>query len=222
MGDYRVLASRRDAHRPSAPAGRAAAPLRPPRHRARARLPDVPVWAVQVLEEAPPAGAEPVEWLLLTTTAVPDVTTATTCVARYGGRWGMEVWQKILKSGCRIAARQLGSAAGLARCLTLSSVIAWRILYATMLGRALPDVPCTVLLALEEWQALYCAIHRTPTPPETPPSLRQALRWIAQLGGFLAHRKAGEPGVTVLWRGWQHLIDLTIMYRIMRSPPSDA
>jgi hypothetical protein len=65
--------------------------LRPPRHRARERLPVVPIWAVQVLEEQPPAGAEPVEWLLLTTAVVPDVATATTCVDWYGGRWGIEM-----------------------------------------------------------------------------------------------------------------------------------
>jgi len=91
-----------------------------------------------------------------------------------------------------------------------------------MLGRVVPDLPCTVLLDLDDWQALYGAIQRTPPPPDTPPSLRQALLWMAQLGGFLASRKAGEPGVTVLWRGFQHLFDLTMMYRIMRSPPSQV
>jgi hypothetical protein len=71
--------------------------LRPPRHRARERLPVVPIWAVQVLEEQPPAGAEPVEWLLLTTAVVPDVATATTCVDWYGGRWGIETNLRHLK-----------------------------------------------------------------------------------------------------------------------------
>jgi hypothetical protein len=42
--------------------------------------------------------------------------------------------------------------------LTLYSVIAWRIFYATMLARAVPEMPCSVLLDLDEWQALYCAI----------------------------------------------------------------
>ena len=53
-----------------------------------------------------------------------------------------------------------------------------------MLARAVPEMPCSVLLAIEEWQALYCAIHHCPTPPEQPPSLGQAVRWIAQLGGL--------------------------------------
>jgi hypothetical protein len=170
------------------------------------------------VEEHPPTGVEPLEWLLLTTTAVPTVERAVERVEWYGVRFGIEVWHKVLKSGCRIEARQLETGERLQRCLPLYSVLAWRSLCATLLSRALPELPCTVLLALEEWQALYCAIHHTPTPPPMPPSLRQAVRWIARLGGFLARRGDGEPGVTVLWKGFQHLADLTTMYCIMRPP----
>jgi Transposase DNA-binding/Transposase Tn5 dimerisation domain len=190
--------------------------LCPPGHRKRARWPTGPLWAVQALEEASPAGTAPIEWLLLTTCAVHTTAEALTRVDWYACRWGVEVWHRILQSGGRIAARQWETAERLQRCLPLYSGIAWRIFYATMLCRAVPDVPCTALLALEEWQALYCAIHRTSTPPETPPPLRQAVHWIAQLGGFLARRGDGEPGATVLWKGFQHLADLTTMYCIMR------
>ena len=134
----------------------------------------------------------------------------------YSCRWGIEVWHRILKSGCRIEARQLASGERLQRCLTLYSVIAWRIFSATMLARAVPDMPCSVLLDLDEWQALYCAIHQCPTPPEEPPSLVQAVHWIAQLGGFVGRRRRDQPGTETLWRGFQHLMDLTKMYRIMR------
>src|SRR5215510_3484375 len=192
--------------------------LCPPRHRRTEKLPPVPVWAVHVVEEHPPAGLEPLEWLLLTTCAVHTVANAQERVAWYACRFGIEVWHKVLKSGCRVETQQLASGTQLQRSLPLYSVIAWRILYATMLSRALPELPCTVLLALEEWQALYCAIHHTPTPPTTPPTLQQAVRWIARLGGFLERRGDGEPGVTVLWRGFQHLADLTTMYCIMRPP----
>jgi Transposase DNA-binding/Transposase Tn5 dimerisation domain len=193
--------------------------LCPPRHRKRERLPAVALWAVHALEERPPTGTAPIEWLLLTTVAVHTATEALARVDWYACRWGVEVWHRILKSGCRIEARQLETAERLQRCLPLYSVIAWRIFYATMLSRAVPEVPCTALLELEEWQALYCAIHQTPTPPPTPPSLRQAVHWIAQLGGFLARRGDGEPGATVLWKGFQHLTDLTTMYCIMRPAP---
>ena len=190
--------------------------LRPPRHRQREGLPVVTLWAVQVQEVEPPADVTPIEWLLLTTVAVDTVDDATQCVQWYACRWGIEVWHRILKSGCRIEARQLASGERLQRCLTLYSVIAWRIFYATMLARAVPDMPCSVLLDLDEWQALYCAIHQCPTPPAEPPSLAQAVHWIAQLGGFVGRRRRDQPGTETLWRGFQHLMDLTKMYRIMR------
>jgi hypothetical protein len=194
--------------------------LGPPTHRTAEKLPSIAVWAVQAVEEQPPAGCDPIEWVLLTTCAVHTPADAVTRVDWYACRWGIEVWHKVLKSGCRIEARQLETADRLRRCLAVYSVLAWRLLYATLLSRALPEAPCTALLEPEEWQALYCAIHVTATPPATPPPLRQAIHWIGRLGGFLARHGDGEPGVTVLWRGFQHLTDLTFMYRIMRPLPA--
>ena len=83
----------------------------------------------------------------------------------------MEVWHKVLKSGCAIEQRQLASAANLQRALAVYSVIAWRLLSVTLLARAAPDVSCISLLEAAEWQALYCAIHKTTQPPSTPPTL---------------------------------------------------
>jgi Transposase DNA-binding/Transposase Tn5 dimerisation domain len=194
--------------------------LCPPRHRKAEGLPAVTLWAVQVQEnEAPPEG-EPIEWLLLTTVAVETIEDAIERVQWYSCRWGIEVWHRILKSGCRIEARQLETAERLRRCLALYSVLAWRILYATMLARSVPEAPCSILLDPEEWQALYCAIHRVPQPPAEPPSLAQVVEWIARLGGFVGRRRRDHPGPEVLWRGFQHLSDLTTMYCIMRPPPS--
>jgi Transposase Tn5 dimerisation domain len=180
----------------------------------------VTLWAVQVHESEPPPEGEPIEWLLLTTVAVETIEDAIERVQWYSCRWGLEVWHRILKSGCRIEARQLETAERLRRCLALYSVLAWRILYATMLARSVPEAPCSVLLDPEEWQALYCAIHRVPQPPSEPPSLAQVVRWIAQLGGFVGRRRRDHPGPEVLWRGFQHLSDLTTMYCIMRPAPS--
>jgi hypothetical protein len=194
--------------------------LRPPNSRAKEKLPKVTVWAVWAVETAPPAGVKAVEWLLLTTVPIETSDDALERLAWYAARWGIEVWHKVLKSGCRIEARQLETAERLTRCLTLYSVIAWRILYATMLARAAPDLSCTVLLDEDEWQALYCRIKGVAITPSKPPSLRQAVRWIGQLGGFLGRKGDGEPGVTVLWKGLQHLVDLTAMYRIMRPTPA--
>jgi hypothetical protein len=193
--------------------------LCPPRHRKAEGLPGVTLWAVQVREIDPPLDSQPIEWLLLTTVAVQTAEEARERVGWYACRWGIAVGHRILKSGGRIAARQLATAERLQRCLTLYSVIAWRVLYATMLARAVPELPCSVRLELEEWQALYCAIHQCPPPPDEPPSLAQAVHWIAQLGGFVGRRRRDQPGPETLWRGFQHLMDLTRMYHIMRLAP---
>ena len=190
--------------------------LRPPQHRKAEGLPAITLWAVQVCEVEPPAEGEPIEWLLFTTVAVETADDAIERVQWYSCRWGIEVWHRILKSGCHLEARQLQKAERLRRALALYSVLAWRILYATMLARAVPEVPCSLLLEPDEWQALYCAIHRVPTPPAEPPTLGQAVAWIAQLGGFVGRRRCDRPGAEVMWRGFQHLSDLTTMYCIMR------
>jgi hypothetical protein len=194
--------------------------LRPPRHRTKEGLAAVTLWAVLAIEPNPPPGAKALEWLLLTTVPVETVERAEERLAWYGCRWGIEVWHLVLKSGCRLEAKQLAEADRLRRCLAVLSVVAWRILYATMLARDLPDAPASLLLDRDEWEALCCAIQRVPTPPAEPPSLRQAVRWLAQLGGFQARAADGEPGVTVLWRGFQHLADLRMMYAIMKPSRS--
>jgi hypothetical protein len=187
--------------------------LKPPH--ARKRLGTVDVWGILATEVSPPQGA-PIEWLLLTTVPAPVVNDAIERVHWYTCRWTIEVWHRVLKTGCRIESRQLETVERLAVALTLYSIIAWRILYATMLSRIAPELPCTVLLTKEEWQALYCNIKRVPEPIAKPPSLALVVLWIAKLGGFLARKGDGAPGPQVLWRGFQHLPHITDMFLIMR------
>lgn len=190
--------------------------LNPPKKRAAESLPRVTVWAVLAREESPPNGAEPIEWMLLTTLPVDRPPDALRCLEWYACRWGIEVWHKVLKSGCQIEARELQTADRLIRCLAVYSVVAWYVLFATMLARDLPDEPCTLLLDDDQWQALYCVVHNTAILPAEPPTLRQAIRWIAKFGGFLGRKGDGEPGIKSLWQGLQRLFDMTIMYRALR------
>jgi hypothetical protein len=189
--------------------------LRPPTSRAKEHLPNVTIWAVWAIERTPPPGAEPVEWLLLTTVPITTTKDALERLGWYALRWGIEVWHNVLKSGGQIEKVQLETAERLIRCLTRYSVIAWRIFYATMLTRAVPDAPCTVLLDDAEWQGRYCRIHRVAIAPTKPPTLHQVVRWIAKLGGFQGRKGDGHPGVTVMWNGFQRLVEIAEMYRIM-------
>lgn len=191
--------------------------LRPPKHREDEHLPAVSVTAVWVIEPNPPPETDPLTWMLLTTLPVTTPAQAHEVVDWYCCRWEIEVWHRVLKSTCKIEERQLETAQRLHRCLALTSVVAWRILFATRLARAEPDLPCTDLLDSHEWQALACRMLKTPTPPPDPPSRRQAVRWIAQLGGFPARASDGDPGPTTLARGFLRLAELSTLFLILST-----
>jgi hypothetical protein len=124
-----------------------------------------------------------------------------------------------LKSGCRIKDRQLGTATRLQACLGIDMVVAWRIYHLAMLGREVPDHPCTVFFEEVEWKALHCYHYQTSVPPDEPPSMAQAVRMLAKMGGHLGRRRDGPPGTQVLWRGLQHLDVAVQMYNIFTRLP---
>jgi hypothetical protein len=185
--------------------------LRPPKRLTGEAL---SLWAIHAIEPDPPQGGEAVEWLLLTTVPTRTLEDAFERLAWYAARWNIEVFHRTLKSGCRIEDRRLADAESLQACLALDLVVAWRVMHLAKLGRETPDVPCSVFFEEAEWQALSCYHHRTPTPPATPPSLGEAMRMVAKLGGFLGRKGDGHPGATVLWRGLDKLAFITDTYTI--------
>lgn len=196
----------------------AAVTLKPPISRRKEKLPTLPIWGVLAQESHPPAGEAAVEWLLLTTLPVETFAQATTYLDWYACRWVIETYHKVLKSGCRVEERQFADADNLQRYLALDGVVAWRVLYLTMLARQAPDLPCSVILETHEWQALYGFLHKTQSPPQQVPSLTQAIRWLAQLGGFLGRKGDGDPGPMSLWRGLQRLSDIADAWLLFHAP----
>ena len=194
----------------------AAVQLQSPRHLAARRLAPVPACVILLQEIDAPPDQKPVQWLLLTTLAVHTLAEASQCVIWYSWRWRIERLHFVLKSGCSYEKLQLETTERLWRALAIYLIVAWRVLYIDMVGRTLPTAPCTIFLTPDEWQALYCRRMKTPTPPPDPPDCRTAVRWLAQLGGFLGRKGDGEPGVKTLWRGLRRLEDITDMYVIMR------
>ncbi len=192
--------------------------LKPPWRPNKKKLPVITLNAILVREEHPPADVdEPIEWLLLTNTTVECFADAVRVIGWYGCRWQIEVYHKIIKSGCTVEDCRLEKADRLQNYIALMSVVAWRLHWMTYVNRTAPDLPCTVILTATEWQALYVRIHRTTSLPPTPPTVRQAVHWIAQLGGFLGRKQDGEPGITVMWRGWQRLQDIAAIWRLVNE-----
>ena len=183
----------------------------------KASQPPLTLWAIQAREMRPPKGAPPICWRLLTTLPVLGIAEALEKVAWYAQRWQIEVLHKVLKSGCQIEQRQLHTAVRLERALSVDLVVAWRLLALCKAAREQPDAAVSAWLSQAEWEALWCQVHQRIVPPRQPPTLRQAIRWIAGLGGFMGRRRDGEPGPITLWRGLQRLNDLTAMWRLCHN-----
>lgn len=156
---------------------------------------------VLLVEEAtPPTEGKPIRWLLLTTLPVDSFEQAWQCVVWYTLRWLIERFHFTLKSGCRIEQLQLETAQRLLNALATYSIVAWRLMWLTYAARLSPEDSCEAVLQPTEWKLLRRKFEPK-NRSQRPPSIRQAVRWIAQLGGFLARKGDGEPGLKTLWRG---------------------
>jgi hypothetical protein len=184
-----------------------------------------PLWLTFILvEELDPADGEvPVRWLLATTMTVESLEDALRHVQWYAYRWTIERFHFVLKSGCKIEQRQLETVERLERAIPVFSIVAWRLLWLTLQARETPDVPCTIVLEEFEWQVLCAAANRgSKALPLQPPTLSQAVRMIAGLGGFLGRKCDGQPGPQTLWRGLRRLHDLAQGWLLATQPPRNT
>lgn len=193
--------------------------LRPPQH-LRKQMKPLSLYAVLVQEVEPPTAVDPLCWLLLTTIPVCSFDDAVERIDWYCQRWQIEILHKILKSGCRIEQAQLASDQRLMPMIAVFSIIAWRLFWLTFLARTDPQAPASTILAPHELEALYRFLHQLPMPDTLLPTVHQATLWIARLGGFLARKRDGQPGVTVIWRGWQRLADISAAFLAFRPLPT--
>ncbi len=171
-------------------------------------LQNLKLHALYVIEQCPDSGQEPISWMLLTNIKINNFSEAVAKIEWYCLRWRIEVCHKISKSGLKVETCRLQTGDRLIRFLTIMSVIAWRIFFITLIARTNPNLPCTAILADEEWKILYAKIHKRKNYPAIPPTIRETVRWVAQLGGFLARKNDREPGPMALWKGWKRLVDL--------------
>src|SRR5208283_1459028 len=141
----------------------------------------IQISVVLTREEAPPPDVkEPLEWMLLSTVATASLADAVERVQWYTCRWGIEVFHRILKSGCQIEDRQLGTADRLEACLAIDAVVAWRIHHLTYLGRATPDLPCDAVFDDDLWKGVIVFQTQTPSPPGSSPGAGSKTAFVAR------------------------------------------
>lgn len=169
----------------------------------------VEVSLISAQEIDAPDGIEPISWQLVTNDKVETLDDAIVCVKRYTHRWKIEIFHRVLKGGCKAEKLQASTSEKLIKLIVLYSIIALQIMMLTFWARTCPDESCEIAFKKDEWRILYKVTHKTKSAPEAPPTVYEAVIMIAKLGGFLARKSDGFPGVTVIWRG------LTRFYSIL-------
>jgi Transposase Tn5 dimerisation domain len=157
--------------------------------------------ALLVEELQPPEdGGEPIRWLLLTSLPIDSFEQVWQIVRWYSYRWLIERFHFTLKSGCRIESLQLESKEKLVKALATFNIIAWRLMSLTYKARIMPDKPCDSILQPAEWKLLRRKFQPMSRSTKVP-TIREAVFWIARLGGFLNRKGDGDPGIKNIWRG---------------------
>ena len=191
----------------------------PPRRGAHAKASGstepVAVTLIGATEQSPPADSDSISWVLLTNLPVKDFECATEKVQWYGKRWGIEIWHKVLKSGCKVEDCMLEAAERLQRYLTLFSIIGVRLMHVAYLARAHPNLPATDVFSVMEIQVLHLRVTKALPPADQSLTLREIVRMLGKLGGHLGRKCDGEPGVLILWRGWMRLYESVEMLHAM-------
>jgi hypothetical protein len=182
--------------------------LKPPQRSFEAKadaLEKVTLQAIWLYEPNPPEKTTPLEWMLLTNVNVLSLEDALKMGRWYRLRWQIECYHRVLKSGCNVEDCRLETYERLKKYIRLKSVIAFRLLWLTMINRINPNDSCDKILQDHEWKSLCCHIFETSLPPKKPPTVYEAVRMIAKLGGFLGRKGDKEPGMSYIWRGWEKL-----------------
>jgi len=113
--------------------------------------------------------------------------------------------------GCHVEATQLHSEAAVKKWATLLFTVAARTERLKMLARSSPDEPASVELSPYEVRALLLLKRRqkkrTEVVPDATPSIGQAVRWIADLGGYTGKSSGGPPGSVTIGRGFARVLN---------------
>ena len=153
-----------------------------------------------------------IEWMLLTTHPISSRKDVLNVIAGYSMRWRIEDFHRAWKRGlCRVEDTQLRSRSAIEKWATILAAVATRAMNLSKLARTTPDVPATEALSAAEIRALIALREPKGVRLDFVPNLGQAVRWIADLGGYTGPWN-GPPGPTVIGRG---LHDVMVAARVV-------
>jgi hypothetical protein len=158
-----------------------------------------------------PRGEKPLDWLLFTSVEAKSFEQACQVVVGYSQRWRIEEFHRTWKSGaCDVETTQLHAATHVEKWATILATVALRIERLKYLSRNQPDLPASVELSPVEIRTLLLLKRakkkRNETIPDATPTIAQATRWIAELGGYTGKSSGGPPGSITIRRGLDEIL----------------
>jgi hypothetical protein len=169
---------------------------------------DLTLTVIHATERATPRGREKIAWKLITNLPVKSLKEAIEKLNWYALRWKIEVFYKILKSGCKAEESKLRSSERLVNLISIFCIIGWRVFWLTMLHRAEPDLPPAIALDPTELRLLDELIKTKPGGRGKAATVSDYIIKIARLGGYLNRASDPPPGNMVMWRGMSKLNDV--------------
>jgi hypothetical protein len=174
------------------------------------RYPALTLTVIHADERGAPKNRKKIEWQLITDLAVQSRQDAIEKLEWYALRWKIEVFHKILKSGCKAEESKLRTAQRLANLISIFCILSWRVFWMTMLNRSAPTAAADLALTVAEIDLLDHLVKDKDRQSLRRKTLSHYLIKIARLGGYLARANDPPPGNTVMWRGLSRLTDIEL------------
>ena len=174
--------------------------------------PDLNLWLIEARQVK--GTGQLIKWRLLTNLPVENLAAAVEKIEWYKVRWQIEEYHRVLKSGCQAQGRQLETEQRLMNALMVDLVVAWRVLELSRASRQ-EEERLKDYFTSEEIEVI--AVYRKEIgKPAAELTLRQTVRTVAAMGGFLGRKGDGEPGAMTLWRGLEMLHQLVAGWRLAK------
>ena len=128
------------------------------------RYPALTLTVIHAEERRTPKHRKKIEWKLITDLPVASRTDAIEKLEWYALRWKIEMFHKILKSGCRAEEAKLRTAQRLTNLVAVFCILSWRVFWMTMLNRSAPNALPTLALTVTEIGVLDRLVNDKPQP----------------------------------------------------------
>lgn len=171
----------------------------------------VTVSVVEVEEQNPPKGNEPVHWLLITTHKIRTAAEAWKIVGWYKQRWIVEQFFRTMKShGLKIEDSQIKTAERLEKLVAIAAKAAMIVIQLVQARDGTENQPASFAFSSSEIAALH-ALNKTlqgSTELQKNPHPKNTLPWaawiIAKLGGWSGYPSHKPPGPITFHNGLKY------------------